>query len=73
MEKGKERDGISIAEEHNACLHMEEKSSEKPLCVWKAPSAGECCAYPAAEKSLEQMVQCRTGDWEEKFMTKALL
>lgn len=36
MEKGKERDGISIAEEHNACLRKEEKGSEKPLCVWES-------------------------------------
>lgn len=36
MGKGKERNGISIAQEHNACLHMEKKGSEKLLYVWES-------------------------------------
>lgn len=72
MGKGKERNGISIAQEHNACLHMEKKALKNSSVCGKASSAGEHCVYPAAEKSLEQMVQCRPGDWEEKLMTKIL-
>lgn len=76
MGKGKERNGISIAQEHNACLHMEKKGSKNSSMCGKASSAGEHCAYPATEKSLEQMVQqmvqCRAGDWEEKLMAKTL-
>lgn len=40
------------------------RALKNPSVCGKAPSAGEHCPYPAAEKSLEQMMECRAGDWE---------
>lgn len=43
------------------------RALKNPSVCGKAPSAGEHCPYPAAEKSLEQMKQCRAGDWESAW------
>lgn len=71
----KGRKGMGSALQRNI-MHVSvrrKRALKNPSVCGKAPSAGEHSVYPAAEKSLEQMVQCRAGEWEEKLMTKALL
>lgn len=75
MEKQRESNVISIAAEHSG-HSMPPYGGKGPwktwLCVGKLLLWANTVSTQLPKKSLGQMLQCRAGDWGEKYIAKAL-